>query len=138
MQQTEGCSESRMRSRTSREVPDWSGGKELYIGSVVSATGSDLGVTSIVPGPPDRSQGSTGWGHPSRRAPWAEVGREPAHSGLVRPPMGLPPAPRVGNPRVGGAPLGLGGKPSPLAAAPLEMDLQGRRPPLGGLYKGGR
>src|SRR3954464_3350043 len=90
MQQTEGCSESRMRSRTSREVPEWSGDKELYIGSVVSAIGKDSGVTGIVPGPPDGSRGSTGWGHPSRRAPWAEVGREPAHSGLVRPPMGLP------------------------------------------------
>src|SRR3954471_23170689 len=90
MQQTEGCSESRMRSRTSREVTEWSGGKELYIGSVVSATGKDSGVTVIILGPPDGSRGSTGWGHPSRRAPWAEVGREPAHSGLVRPPMGLP------------------------------------------------
>src|SRR3954465_2665972 len=79
-----------MRSRTSRGVPDWSGGEELYIGSVVSAIGNDLGVAGIVPGPPDGSRGSTGWGHPSRRAPWAEVGREPAHSGLVRPPMGLP------------------------------------------------
>ena len=34
-------------------------------------------------------------------------------------PLGPPPAPRVGNPRGGGAPLGLGGKPPPLAAAPL-------------------
>src|SRR3954462_11742491 len=79
-----------MRSRTSRGVPDWSGGEELYIGSVVSAIGVDLGVTGIVPGPPDGSWGSTGWGHPSRRAPWAEVGREPAHSGLVRPPWASP------------------------------------------------
>ena len=29
--------------------------------------------------------GSTGWGHLSRRAPWAEVGGEPAPSGLMRP-----------------------------------------------------
>src|SRR4051812_30091237 len=118
-----------MRSQTSREVPEWSGGKELYTGSVVSAIGKDSGVTGIVPGPPDGSRGSTGWGYPSRRAPWAEVGREPAHSGLVRPPMGLPPAPRVGNPRAGGAPLALGGKAPPMAAAPLEMHIQGRRPP---------
>ena len=40
-----------MRSRTSRGVPEWSGGKELYIGSKVSATGKVLGVTGIVPGP---------------------------------------------------------------------------------------
>src|SRR3954469_9551489 len=79
-----------MRFRTSRGVPDWYGGEELYIGSAVSAIGSDLGVTGIVPGPPDRSRESTGWGHPSRRAPWAEVGREPAHSGLVRPPWASP------------------------------------------------
>src|SRR4051812_12955621 len=131
MQQTEFCSESWMRSRTSREVPEWSVGKELYIGSVVSAIGNDLGVAGIVPGPPDGSRGSTGWGHPSQRAPWAEVGREPAHGGLVR-PHGPPPAPRVGNPRAGGAPLALGGKAPPLAAGPpLEMHIQGRRPPRG-------
>src|SRR3954464_12486925 len=125
MQQTEGCSESRMRSRTSREVPEWSGDKELYIGSVVSAIGKDSGVTGIVPGPPAGSRGPTGWGHPSRRAPWAEVGREPAHSGLVRLPLGPPHAPRVGNPRGGGAPLALGGNPPPWSPPPQEMDLQG-------------
>src|SRR4051812_18616260 len=106
-----------MRSRTSRGVPDWSGGDELYIGSAFSAIGNDLGVTGIVPGPLDGSRGSTGWGHPSRRAPWAKVGREPAPSELVHPPLG-PPAPRVGNPRVGGASTCLGGQASPLAAAP--------------------
>ena len=66
-----------MRSRTSRGVPEWSGGEELYIGSQVSATGKVSGVIGIVPGPPEGSRGSTGWGHLSRRAPWAEVGREP-------------------------------------------------------------
>src|SRR3954469_21804964 len=120
-----------MRFRTSRGVPDWYGGEELYIGSAVSAIGSDLGVTGIVPGPPDRSRGSTGWGHPSRRAPWAEVGREPAHSGLVRPPMGLPPAPRVGNPRVGGAPLALGGKPPPWPPPPWRWISRAGAPPRG-------
>src|SRR3954462_3093176 len=129
MQQTEGCLESRMRSRTSREVPEWSRGKELYIGSVVSAIGKDSGVTGIVPGPPDGSRGSTGWGHPSRRAPWAEVGREPAHSGLVRPPMGLPLAPRVGNPRAGGAPLALGARHPPWPPPPPGDASPGRRPP---------
>ena len=48
------------------------------------------------------------------------------------PPMGLPPAPRVGNPRVGGAPLALGGKAPPLAAAPHpRWDLAGAPPPRG-------
>ena len=75
-----------MRSRTSREVPEWSGGEELYIGSVVSAIGKVSGVTGIVLGPPEGSRGSTGWGHLSQRAPWAEVGRGPAPGWLVRPP----------------------------------------------------
>ena len=128
-----------MRSRTSREVPEWSGGEELYIGSPVSATGKVSGVTGIVPGPPEGSRGSTGWGHLSRRAPWAESGREPAPSGLGR-PLGPPPhAPRVGNPR-GEFPLALGGKaplPPHLAAAP-PLDLISRvGAPPGGLYKGG-
>ena len=120
MQQTECCSESCMRSRTSRGVPEWSGGKENYIGSAVSAIGKVSGSPGIVPGPPEGSRGSTGWGHLSRRAPWAEVGGEPSPSGLVRPPLG-PPAPRVGNPRVGGASTCLGGQ-----ASPWRSHLQGR------------
>ena len=36
-----------MRSRTSREVPEWSGGEELYIGSQVSAIGKVSGVISM-------------------------------------------------------------------------------------------
>ena len=78
-----------MRSRMSQGVPEWSGGKDLYIGSPVSATGKVSGVTGIVPGPPEGSRGSTGWGHLSRRAPWAEGAWEPAPDGLVR-PLGLP------------------------------------------------
>ena len=42
-----------MRSRTSQGVLEWSGGKELYMGSRVSAIGKVSGVTGIVPGPPD-------------------------------------------------------------------------------------
>ena len=79
-----------MRSRTSRGVPEWSGGEDLYIGSQVSAIGKVSGVIGIVPGPPEGSRGSTGWGHLSRRAPWAEVGVEPAPGGLVRPPWASP------------------------------------------------
>ena len=130
-----------MRSRTSREVPEWSGGEELYIGSPVSATGKVSGVIGIVPGPPEGSRGSTGWGHLSRRAPWAESGGEPAPNGLGR-HFGPPPhAPRVGNPRGGEFPLALGGKatPSPLAAAPpLEIPSpRAAHPPLGAYIKGG-
>ena len=110
-----------MRSRTSRGVPEWSGGKELYIGSAISAIGTSFGVTGIVPGPPEGSRGSTGWGHLSQRAPWAEVGREPAPGGLVRPPPPWAPLMRLGLGTLGeGAPpLALGGKSPPLAAAPL-------------------
>ena len=129
-----------MRSRTSRGVPEWSGGEELYIGSPVSATGKVSGVTGIVPGPPEGSRGSTGWGHLSRRAPWAEVGREPAPSGLGRPPWASPHAPRVGNPR-GELPPCLGGQgtPSPLFGRrfPLEIPSPWAGAPPGGLYKGG-
>ena len=114
-----------MRSRTSRGVPEWSGGEELYIGSRVSATGRVSGVTGIVPdhrmGPGGPPGGTTHPGGP-HGLKW---GGEPAHSGLVR-PLGPPPAPRVGNPRVGGAPLDLGGKFPPL----------GRRPPIDGFLAG--
>ena len=136
MQQTESCSESRMRSQTSRGVPEWSGGKELYIGSAVSAIGRVSGVTSIVPGRPEGPRGSTGWGHLSRRAPWAEVGGEPAPSGLVRPP-GPPSAPRVGNPRGGGASTCLGGHSTPWPPPPLGDPISRAGAPPGGLYKEG-
>src|SRR3954463_16708875 len=71
---TECCSESRMRSRTSRGVPEWSGGKDLYMGSAVSAIGTSFGVIGIVPGPPEGSRGHTGWGHLPRGATWAVGG----------------------------------------------------------------
>ena len=126
-----------MRSRTSRGVPEWSGGEELYMGSPVSATGKVSGVTGIVPGPPKGSRGSTGWGHLSRRAPWAEVGREPALSGLGRPPWASPLRLGLETLGWGGAPLDLGGRLPPLAATP-PLDGSWPAPPLpGGLYKGG-
>ena len=129
-----------MRSRTSRGVPEWSGGKDLYMGSPVSGIGTSFGVIGIVPGPPEGSRGSTGWGHLSRRAPWAESGREPAPSGLGAPPWASPHAPRVGNPR-GGVPPCLGGQgtPSPpLGRRPPGSDLQGPVPPQGAYIKGGK
>src|SRR3954469_10202188 len=60
-----------MRSQTSRGVPEWSGGKELYIGSVILAIGTSFGVIGIVPGPPEGSRGSTGGVHLPRGATWA-------------------------------------------------------------------
>ena len=54
------------------------------------------------------------------------------HPLVGRPPMGLPPAPRVGNPRVGGAPLALGGKAPPWPPPPIQMgSLAGAPPPRG-------
>ena len=38
-----------MRSRTSRGVPEWSGGKDLYMGSPVLVTGKVLGFIGNVP-----------------------------------------------------------------------------------------
>ena len=125
-----------MRSRTSRGVPEWSGGKDLYIGRSVTATGKVLGVTGIVPGPPEGSQGSTGWGHLSRRAPWAEVGREPALSGLGRPPWASPLRLGLETLGWGGAPLALGGKSPPRPPPPSRWVLAGAPLP-GVLYKGG-
>ena len=128
-----------MRSRTSRGVPEWSGGEELYIGSAVFAIEKVLGVTGIVQGPPEGSRGSTRWGHLSRRAPWAEVGREPAPSGLGAPPWASPHAPRVANPRVGGLPTCLGGQGTPPGRRPPSRWDLGRCPPSQGAYiKGGR
>ena len=126
-----------MRSRTSRGVPEWSGGKDLYMGSPVSAIGTSFGVIGIVPGPPEGSRGSTGWGHLSRRAPWAEVGRKPAHSGLGLPPWASPLC--LGLETLGwGAPhLPWGASLPPGRRPPMQMAL-GRRPPSQGAYiKGG-
>ena len=75
-----------MRSRTSRGVPEWSGGKDLYMGSPVLVTGKVSGAIGNVPGPPGGSEGSTKWGHQPQKAAWAKCGRGPAPGGLVRPP----------------------------------------------------
>ena len=53
-----------MRSRTSRGVPEWSGGKDLYMGSHHTVTGNIRGYTGIVPGPPEGFRGSTCPGGP--------------------------------------------------------------------------
>ena len=126
------------------EIPDvtrssvWSEGEELYIGSQVSATGKVSGVTGIVPGPPEGSRGSTGWGHLSRRAPWAESGREPALSGLGRPPLGPPPM-RLGLGTLGwGAPHLAWGALHPPGRRSLGIfPSPGPVPPLGAYIKEG-
>ena len=48
-----------MRSRTSRGVPEWSGGKDLYMGSLILVAGKVSHFISIVPGVPKGVRGST-------------------------------------------------------------------------------
>ena len=48
-----------MRSQTSRGVPEWSGGKDLYIGSLILVTGKVSHFIGIVPGVPKGVRGST-------------------------------------------------------------------------------
>ena len=83
---TECCSESRMRSWTSRGVPEWSGGKDLYMGSPVLVTGKVSGDIGNVPGPPGGSRGSTKWGHMLQRHTWAKYERAPAPRWARAPP----------------------------------------------------
>ena len=52
-------------------------------------------------------------------------------------PLGPPPAPRVGNPRGGGSPLGLGGKPPPWPPPPLEIGSPRAGAPQGPYIKRG-
>ena len=127
--------------RTSRGVPEWSGGKDLYIGSPVSAIGTSFGVIGIVPGPPEGSRGPTGWGHLPRGATWA-VGGAPwptwAKGTSPKRPM------RLGNPR-GKSPQGgrhlrgaLGRMDSSLAAPFLGGRAKAAPPlSLGPIYSGG-
>ena len=140
---TECCSESRMRSRTSRGVLKWSGGKDLYMGSHVLVTGKVSGFIGNVPGPPGGSWGSTKWDHHPRRAAWAKCGRGPAPGGLVRPPHKGPRRLRLGE---GVHPPNSGGQVSPLpplgrtldgfwaAATPREGTLEGAHPLPSPLY----
>ena len=146
---TECCSESRMRSRTSRGVPEWSRGKDLYMGSPVLVTGKVSGAIGNVPGPPGGSRGSTRWGYLPQRAAWAKCERGPAPGWLVRPPTKAQGARESGR----GQTLGSDGpkahlvvRPplSPLgrhprwvfgAAAPLGVGtLRGAQPPPSPLY----
>ena len=132
-----------MRSRTSRGVPAWSGGKELYIGRAISGIGTSFGVTGIVPGPPEGSRGSTGWGHLPPGATWA-VGGAPwptwAKGTSPKKPMRLGFQGRK-SPRRGRHLLGaLGRRDSSLGRhPPRRLDLLGPAPPLGlPIYSGER
>ena len=127
-----------MRSRTSRGVPEWSGGEELYIGSPVSATGKVSGVTGIVSGPPEGSRGPSGGAtYPGGPHGLKWEGNQPLVGWCA--PHGPPPAPRVGNPGGGGRPTWLGGQATPLGRPPpLEIASPRAGAPLGPpIYSGG-
>ena len=81
-----------MISRTSRGVPEWSGGKDLYMGSPVLVNGKVSGAIGNVPGPPGGSRGSTG----PRGLHGPSVGGDQPLGGLVRPPQGAKAQGRVG------------------------------------------
>ena len=49
-----------MRSRTSRGVPEWSGGKDLYMGSLILVAGKVSHFIGIVPGVPKGTGGPPG------------------------------------------------------------------------------
>ena len=138
---TECCSESRMRSRTSRGVPEWSGGKDLYIGSPVSAIGTSFGVIGIVPGPPEGSRGPTGWGHLPPGATWA-VGGAPwptwAKGTSPKRPMRQEIRERE-SPKGGRHLLGAFGRMDSSLAAPFLGGRAKAAPPLslGPIYSGG-
>ena len=89
-----------MRSRTSRGVPEWYGGKDLNMGSPVLATGRVLGVTGNVPGPPEGSGGLPGGATNPGGLRGPSVGRDQPLGGLVRLPQ-----------EAQGAGKGEGGKP---------------------------
>jgi len=110
-----------MRSRTSRGVPEWSGGEDLYVGSCHTVTGKVRGHIDIVPGPPEGFQGSTERGHLSRRALWAVRGKgtSPKWAGAPTPqgPMRL----GLGGTLKEAPPLAWGQAPSPLPPPPLDL-----------------
>ena len=60
-----------MRSRTSRGVPEWSGGKDLYMGSLVLVAGKVSRIIGIVPGVPKGVRGSTKGSTSPGGATWA-------------------------------------------------------------------
>ena len=131
-----------MRSRTSRGVPEWSGGKDLYTGSPVSGIGTSFGVIGIVLGPPKGVRGSTGWVHQPRGATWAVRGapwpiwaKGTSPKRPMRQEIRERKSPKRGR-HLRGA---LGGKDSPLAAPFLGGRAKAAPPlSLGPIYSGGK
>src|SRR4051812_22492611 len=78
-----------MRSRTSRGVPEWSGGKDLYMGSPVLVTERVSGFIGNVPGPPEGSGGPpSGDTSPGGLRGLSEGGDHPQVGWCAPPPTG--------------------------------------------------
>ena len=77
-----------MRSRTSRGVPEWSGGEDLYMGSPVLVPGKVSGAIGNVPGPPEGFGGPPGGATSLGGLRGPSVGRDQPLGGLVRLPQG--------------------------------------------------
>ena len=129
----ECCSESRMRSRTSRGVPKWSGGKDLYMESCCSGSGKSSGFSGIVPESfqkvPKDSRGVRRSGNcstTSNTAAWAVGGALALMGQGHQPPQG-PCAWERGNPKGEGLHLTWEALLPPLAA-PQAPSRAGRTP----------
>ena len=92
-----------MRSRTSRGVPEWSGGEDLYMGSYHTVTGNVRGHTGIVPGATEGVPGI------HREGPPVPEGLMGCRGKGTSPLEGWAPPPRAHAPRVGGNPKALFG-----------------------------
>ena len=117
-----------MRSRISRGVTEWFGGKDLYMGSCHTVTGNIQGHAGIVPRPPEGFRGSTGRGTPPGGPHGAAWDSSQPLVGWARPPPWAH-APRVGGETLKGAPPCLGGKsPHPGRRPPSRSHLEGPAP----------
>ena len=107
-----------MRSRTSRGVPNGPEVK-IYIWEVLFRASGQVSGLSVLYRDHQKGPGGPPGGATYPEGPhglkWE--GNQPLVSWGA--PHGPPPAPRVGNPRVGGAPLALGGKSPPWPPPPM-------------------
>ena len=111
-----------MRSWTSRGVPEWSGGKDLYMGSLVLVAGKVSRIIGIVPGVPKGVRGSTKGVHQPRGGHMGCKGCALAYMGQGHQPQEAHAPRRLGEGRVlkgeGTSEVPWGGwTPPPLLAA---------------------
>ena len=126
---TECCSESRMRSRTSRGVPEWSGGKDLYMGSPVLVTEKVSGAIGNVPGPPEGFGGPPGGATSPGGLHGPSVGGDQPQVGWCAPHQG-PRRLGFGGTLKGAPPLPWGARQPPWPPPPPQIGSEGAVPPL--------